>query len=31
MPDHAVTPFRVDVAQDVIDTIRARVRAYDWH
>ncbi|MBN9060779.1 MAG: epoxide hydrolase N-terminal domain-containing protein, partial [Rhizobiales bacterium] len=31
MPDHAVTPFRVDVAQDVLDTIRAKVRAYDWH
>ncbi|GAN76789.1 epoxide hydrolase family protein [Acidisphaera rubrifaciens] len=31
MPDHAVTPFRIDVAQAVIDAIRAKVRAYDWH
>ena len=27
----AMTPFKVDVSQAVLDFIRAKVRAYEWH
>ncbi|MBL1234588.1 MAG: epoxide hydrolase, partial [Rhodobiaceae bacterium] len=31
MSTSKITPFTIDISNDVLETIRAKVAAYQWH